>query len=71
MIKVWCLHCETVTEFHGEKENGYPFNLRCSNCGAGFWDVEECTDTKGLFRQVYPDLKYEDIEIGKYYPLYP
>lgn len=70
MVKVWCLHCETVTEFHGEKETEYPFNLKCSNCGAGFFDVGECTDVDGFFKQAYPDVKYEDIVVGKRYPLY-
>ena len=71
MIKVWCLHCETVTEFDAEKLAGNPLNIRCSNCGAGFFDVEECTDKEGFFRQAYPDVKYEDIVVGKRYPLYP
>jgi len=70
MIKVWCLHCEMVTEFHVEKHIGYPKNIKCSNCGAGFLDVEACTDAGGFFRRVYPDIKYEDIVVNKRYPLY-
>lgn len=71
MIKVWCLHCETVTGFYGENQVGYPQNIKCSNCGAGFLDVEDCTDLEGFFMKAYPDIKYEDIVVGKYYPLYP
>lgn len=69
MRKVWCLHCEMVTEFPGEKQTEVPNTLECSNCGAGCTDVSDCT--VGFFKKAYPDLKYEDIIVNKHYPLYP
>lgn len=69
MRKVWCLHCEMVTEFPGEKQIEFPNTLECSNCGSGGMDVSDCT--VGFFKKAYPDLKYEDIIVNKHYPLYP
>ena len=62
-IKTWCLHCETVVAAKDDKE--------CLNCGAGAMDVESLKQKQGFFYQAYPEMQYEEIEVGKYYPLYP
>lgn len=69
--KVWCLHCETVTLCPVEKQDTFPNNYFCSNCLATCIDVQYVFKRNGFFKQVYPNIKYEDIEINKVYPLYP
>lgn len=69
--KVWCLHCEKVTLCPVVIQSTFPNDYFCSNCGANCFDVSYVDTQNGFFRQAYPNLKYEDIEIDKLYPLYP
>jgi hypothetical protein len=62
-LKIWCLHCETVSSVKSI--------WKCPNCGAGKWDLHLTSIEGGFFKQAYPNLMYEDIEVGKEYPLYP
>lgn len=66
-MKVWCLHCEVVTEV--DRYNF--FYSRCSNCGAGCGDVYPVNKENGPMSQAYPNMDYEDFVVGDYYPLYP
>ena len=63
--KLWCLHCETVSEV-----NEFANSTYCPLCSASPIDVEAIGDG-GFFIQAYPTLEYDDVIIGKLYPLYP
>ena len=68
--KLWCLHCETVSEVNEFVPAFLPNSTYCPLCSASPIDVEAIGDG-GFFIQAYPTLEYDDVIIGKLYPLYP
>ena len=60
---LWCLHCERVFKWDGEKEDcGYP------ECDGGPTDIESWVK-EGIPRFIHPDYP-EEPELGIKYPLY-
>lgn len=68
--KLWCLHCETVSEVNVFVPAFKSNSTYCPLCGASPLDVE-AIDCGGFFIQAYPTLKYDDVIVGKRYSLYP
>ena len=68
--KLWCLHCETVSEVNEFVPAFLPNSTWCPLCNASPIDVEAIGDG-GFFIQAYPTLEYDDVIVGKLYPLYP